>query len=434
MGVFKTILNSYSPLKIKNLRYYLSGQVISLIGSWMQLTAQSWVVWDLTKSELILGIVAMLGFLPFLVLAPFTGAITDRFDRRKLLIFTQIVSMLLAIIFAVLVQTHTIQVWHIFILTTLLGIVNSLDMPAQMAFIGDISGVENVRQSINLNNVIVQVSRMLGPALAGLIIGYFGVAQAFWINALSFVAVIISLLIITSHQEIRKENKETKQEIKEAFHFIKQNPFIIDLMILTFIITLFAFPIIQMLPSFVSVVLHGDASLLGYLMAASGAGALIGSMFVTPIIQKPKRVGLVLSLCAIWTGFWYIIFSFTTNPQLSMLFIFFTALSVPILLTTSNGLVQVLAPPHMKGRVISILLILSFGIMPIGSLLIGVSAYFLSTPHAILLNASMIILSTIFLAIFRKELLKWEIHHHGPEEHKEKLPHHIHLKPHSDNK
>lgn len=427
MGIIDTIVQSYSPLRIKNLRYYLSGQVISLIGSWMQLTAQSWVVWELTKSELMLGISAMLGFLPFLVLAPFTGIITDRFDRRKLLIFTQVVSMILAAVFAILVQTHTIQVWHIFILTILLGTVNSLDMPAQMAFIGDLSGVENVRQSVNLNNIIVQVSRMVGPALAGFVIGYVGVAEAFWINSLSFIAVIISLIVITSNQEIKKEKKETKQEFKDAFNFIKQNPFIIDLMILTFIITLFAFPIAQILPSFVSTVLHGNAALLGYLMAASGAGALIGSMFVTPIIQKPKRVGLVLSLCAIWTGFWHVMLSLTNSMPLSILFIFFAALSIPILLTTSNGLVQVLAPPHMKGRVISLILILSFGIMPFGAILIGISAHFLSTPHAIMINAIMIILSTLFLMISRKELLKWEIHHHGPEFHEEKMPHHIHL-------
>lgn len=434
MGMFKTIINTYAPLKIKNMRYYLSGQLISLIGSWMQLTAQAWVVWDITKSELNLGIVAMLGFLPFLILAPFTGVITDRFDRRKILIITQVVSMILAIIFAILIQTNTIQIWHIFILTILLGTVNSLDMPVQMVFIGDLSGVENIRQSINLNNIIVQVSRMLGPALAGLIIGYIGVAQAFFINALSFIAVIISLLAITSHQEIKKDNKETKKEFKEAFQFIKQNKFIIDLISLTFIMTLFGFPIIQMLPSFVSTVLHGNASLLGYLMGASGAGALIGSMFVTPLIQKPKRVGIVLSLCAIWTGFWFVIFSFTTNPLLSMLFIFFTALSVPILLTTSNGLVQILAPPHMKGRIISILLILSFGIMPVGALLIGVSAHFLSTQHAILLNALMIILSTVFLAISRKELLKWEIHHHELDPNSERKPNHIHLQRHSENR
>src|SRR5438093_13375146 len=191
---------SFLPLRNRNLRVYLSGQVISLIGTWMQVTAQAWVVWSLSHSTTALGLVAMLGTLPILVLGPWTGVWADTLDRRRVLVATQMGAMVLAATLALLVQTGAIQVWHVYIFATLLGIVTALDMPAQQAFIGDLSGMEQVRQAVVINNMLFQVSRMLGPALAGLVVAQLGAAPAFWLNGVSFLAVIGSLLVVRSDQ------------------------------------------------------------------------------------------------------------------------------------------------------------------------------------------------------------------------------------------
>ena len=169
-------LDSFLPLRNWNLSVYLSGQAISLIGTWMQVTAQAWVVWSLTHSTAALGVVAMLGTLPILLLGPWTGVWADTLDRRRLLIVSQTSAMVLAITLALLVQTGVIQVWHVYVLATLLGIVTALDMPTQQAFIGDLSGMEQLRQAVVINNMLFQVSRMIGPALAGLVVARLGAA------------------------------------------------------------------------------------------------------------------------------------------------------------------------------------------------------------------------------------------------------------------
>src|SRR2546426_6903322 len=193
-------LDSFLPLRNWNLRVYLSGQAISLIGTWMQVTAQAWVVWSLTHSTTALGLVAMLGTLPILLLGPWTGVWAAALDRSRVLVATQMGAMVLAATLAVLVQTGAIQVWHVYIFATLLGIVTALDMPAQQAFIGDLSGMEQVRQAVVINNMLFQVSRMLGPALAGLVVAQLGAAPAFWLNGVSFLAVIGRLLMVRADQ------------------------------------------------------------------------------------------------------------------------------------------------------------------------------------------------------------------------------------------
>ncbi|HET7090812.1 MAG TPA: MFS transporter, partial [Anaerolineae bacterium] len=182
---------SFSPLRIRNFRIYLGGQAISLVGTWLQMTAQGIVVYELSQGAATpLGIVGMLSTLPILILSPWTGVWADRLDRRRLLIGTQVGAMLLAFSLAVLTQTGLIQLWHVYVLASLLGIFSAIDFPAQQAFIGDLSGMTEVRKAVNLNGITLQASRMLGPALAGYMIGALGAASAFWLNGLSFMAVI----------------------------------------------------------------------------------------------------------------------------------------------------------------------------------------------------------------------------------------------------
>src|SRR2546427_967893 len=186
---------SFLPLRNRNLRVYLGGQAISLIGTWMQVTAQAWVVWSLSHSTAALGVVAMLGTLPILLLGPWTGVWADTLDRRRLLIVSQTSAMVLAITLALLVQTGVIQVWHVYVLATLLGIVTALDMPTQQAFIGDLSGMEQLRQAVVINNMLFQVSRMIGPALAGVVVARLGAAGAILPDRARFLPVLAPLVI-----------------------------------------------------------------------------------------------------------------------------------------------------------------------------------------------------------------------------------------------
>ena len=403
-----TLIEGYSPLKLRDFRIYLSGQSISMLGTWMQQTAQAWVVWQLTHSELQLGIAAMLGFLPFLIFGPWSGVWADRLNRRKLLIWTQIIAMILAFAFAFLVQFNFIKIWHVYILAALLGIVSTLDLPAQSAFIGDLTGMEHVRKSVVINGAVVQISRMLGPALAGWIIGALGVSTAFWLNGLSFIAVILSLIAIRSSQVIHKTQHHVLREFYDGLKFIKSQPIIFDLLILTLVMTFFAFSVMQIMPAVATDILHGGAGALGLLMGSSGAGALIGSVIVVPMSYKIRKIGILNSIAVLWAGLWLIIFALSTNLYFSTVCLFMSATLIPLIFTTSSGLIQVTAPSNMRARVLSALLIVVFGVQPLASLFVGYTAHILGSATAILINGILMVLFSLLLLIIRKELRQWE--------------------------
>jgi len=398
---------SFLPLRNRNLRVYLSGQVISLIGTWMQVTAQAWVVWSLSHSTTALGLVAMLGTLPILVLGPWTGVWADTLDRRRVLVATQMGAMVLAATLALLVQTGAIQVWHVYIFATLLGIVTALDMPAQQAFIGDLSGMEQVRQAVVINNMLFQVSRMLGPALAGLVVAQLGAAPAFWLNGVSFLAVIGSLLVVRADQ-VRRSGAAGLGGFSEALQFIRDHKLSQDLVISTIIVTFFGISVMNILPAVAGQALRGNADVLGLLMGASGAGALAGGLFVVPLTQRIRRTGLVVGGAVIWTGLWLVVFSYATWVPFSALAMFIGSLAFPVVLTTANSTLQILAPPDMRARLLSALLMVSFGAQPLASLLVGYSAQVLGALEAVRANGLLMASGAAALLALRPTLRRWE--------------------------
>ena len=230
----------YAPLRIPNFRMFITGQTVSTIGTLVQMTAQSWVVYQLTHSPAALGWVTMLGSLPMLLLGPFAGSIADRVPRRTLLIGTQAILGSLAAILAILVQTDVIQIWHIYVLAVITGIVTAIDMPALQAFAADLTGTAMIRQAVTLNSMAFQLARIVGPSLAGLLIGYFGTATAFWVNALSFVAVIVALARVrftdnAATQLTARPGASThgaagsKGGPLEAISYVRSQPMMIDL-------------------------------------------------------------------------------------------------------------------------------------------------------------------------------------------------------------
>jgi predicted MFS family arabinose efflux permease len=408
-SILRMYAGSFAPLKNRNLRIYLGGQAISLLGTWMQATAQSWVVWELTKSESSLGIVVMLNSLPLFLLAPWAGAIADRFNRRMILLTTQSIAMTLAFALALLIQTHLVQIWHIYTFAFILGTINALDFPAQQAFIGDLSGMSQVRKAITLNIMGLQVARMLGPAIAGILLKLVGSAAAFWINGFSFMVVLFSIFMVRSHQqEINKRTSERGQ-FRETVDYIRAHPRMIDLMVFAALVTFFGLSIMNILPSVADQVLHGDSQTFGLLFGASGAGALISTLILLPLSQAAKRVGLIVSGAAVWMGSFYFLLSRSAWLPLSMVAIFFVSLGAPLVLTTGLGVMQLMAPAGMRARIISLFTMVTFGLQPLSSLLIGYTAESVGTQTVIMFNSLCLITGALLMFFFRKGLRQWEL-------------------------
>ena len=405
---WQSFTEGFSPLKIRNFRIYIIGQVVSLVGTWLQVTAQGWVVWELSHSEAALGIVNMLATLPLLLLGPWAGVLADRADRRRLLVFTQAGAMMLAFVLALLTGLQVIQLWHVYVLALCLGVMTSLDLPAQQAFLGELSGMAGVRKAFNMNAMAIQVSGSLGPALAGFSVARFGAALAFGLNGISFLAVIVSLLLVRSSQVRNASKRRALGQLADGLRYVRSQPRLQDLILLVVLVTFFALSSLNILPSFAGEVLGGGADTLGFLLAASGAGALIGTMFIVPTIQSTRRLGLALSGAVMWIGGWFLVFSFTRQLPLSMLALFCGSLGAPAVIATSLGMAQVMAPLEMRARLISLLTMVSFGMQPLAALLIGFSAENLGTALAIRLNGLMLILVVGLVLVWRVDLRQWE--------------------------
>ena len=410
--MFQTIIEGFSPLKLPNFRIYISGQAVSLIGTWLQVTAQAWVVWELTHSEAALGIVAMLGALPMLLLGPWAGVIADRLNRRGLLIFTQAGMMLLAFILAALVQLKLVQLWHVYTLSTLVGILSALDFPTQQAFLGDLSGMGEVRKAVNMNAMFLQASRMVGPALAGWVIGSWGAATAFWLNGASFLAVIGSLIAVRAHQVRRPHHEEfsVMRDLREGLRFLRSQPRIQDLLILSIFITMLALSLMTMMPSFASERLGGNASTLGFLLAASGAGALTSVVFLMPLAQSRHHIGLLMAIAVVWAGVWILGLSFSTWLPVAMLCLFMLSMSLPLVVAMSMGLIQVLTPGEMRARLLSLFTMISFGMQPLSALLVGTASERFSVATVASVNGSILVLGGLAMIFLRQGLRQWEVH------------------------
>jgi MFS family permease len=351
----------------------------------------------------------MFGSLPLLLIGPWAGAWADRLDRRKLLIATQTVAMSLAFILALLVQTKAIQVWHVYALALLLGIVAALDMPAQQAFLGDLAGMGEVRKAVNLNAMIIQASRILGPAMAGFVIGALGAAAAFGLNGLSFLAVIASLIVVRAHQVRKPSSSNPLGEFASALRYVRTQPRLLDLLVFVTLMTFFGLSAINMFPAVASQVLHGDAQTLGLLMSASGVGALVGVLFIVPFVQALRRAGLVVGSAVLWMGLWFVVFSQSTWLPLSLATAFLLSLGAPTVFTMALGLLQLMAPPDMRARLLSLFVMVSFGLQPIASMWIGYSAQLLGPPTAILLNGLLLFAGAALLLLWRAELRTWRL-------------------------
>ncbi len=399
----------WSPLRQPALRIYLSCQAVSLLGTWMQITAQSWVVWELSHAMQAQGIVTLLGSIPLLVCAPWAGTAADRFDRQKLLIVTQVSAMLLAFALALLVQTGLVQLWHVYGLSFLLGIVAAVELPAQQAFIGDLVGMGEIRKALALNGIIVQLGRTIGPALAGWTIAHLGVAKAFWMNGVSFLAVIAGLLAIriaaAGHQP---DGAGRPGGFAEAVRYLGGQPRLLDLLVFVMLASFFVLSNLTVYPALATVVLGGDSRTLGWLLGASGVGALVGSLLVTHLGRVTPCVGRMLVGCTVWAGIMILCNSLSQTLPGAMTCIIATGLAVPFIFTTANGLMQMLSPPQMRGRLLSILLMVGFGLQPVAAIGIGWIGDRFGASQALFVNGCCLITGGVLMAA-RRGLLAWQV-------------------------
>lgn len=413
MRALQTIGTSFTPLRHPNFRLYMGGQAISMVGTFLQVTAQSWVVWELTHSEAALGIVGMLSGLPILFLSPYAGAWIDRLDRRKLLIGTQVAFMLLAFILALLVQTNLVRIWHVYVLSMMLGAANAVDIPAQQAFLGDMAGMGDIKQALNLNIMVFQSGRIIGPTLAGLIVSRWGVASAFWINGLSFLAVIASLALVRAHREIHPQSGRVSplQSVAEGVRYVRATPRLQDMFIFIILVMLFFFSVpYNILPAVADKLMGGDAAILGLLMASVSVGGLTSLLFVVPITQSFRRNGLVMCVTLFWLAFWLTVFARSQSLPLSMLALGMANLGGPVIGNTAMALVQIMSPQAVRGRVIALYAAVSSGTQMLAALWIGWSAQdsVLGLRLAIQFCAVMLVAGAIGIILFRRAVIRYD--------------------------
>lgn len=368
----KNLNNPFIALKHKNYRYYIIGMSISLIGTWMQNIAQPWLAYTLTKSPMLLSLIGALQFMPTLLFSLFAGVIIDRYNRKNIILLTQVASLIITFIFVILVWSGSIQYWHILILATALGTVNALDFPARQAFVSELVAKEDLMNAIALNSMTFNLARIIGPAIAGLVMGFWGIGACFLINSISFAAVIISLLFIKTInvQKIKKVKVKVFRQIKDGIKYILKNRTLAFAVLVLAIVGTFGANFNVLIPVFSAAILKSDAVGFGVLMAFMGAGSFLGAMFIAVSSKKgPNKlfvsiVPIIMGVLLIATGYSY---SFlTSGVMLGLTGFFFIAF-----LSSINSTLQINSSNEYRGRVMSIYTLIFAGSTPFGNLFAG---------------------------------------------------------------
>ena len=381
--------HAWRALRHRNFRLFVEGQSISLIGTWMTRVATSWLVYRLTGSALLLGIVGFAGQILTFLLAPFAGVYVDRLNRRQLLIWTQVLAAIQSLALAALTLAGKITIYEIIGLAIFQGLINAFDMPARQSFlIQMVEDKQDLGNAIALNSSMVNLARLVGPALAGLIIGAFGEGYCFLIDGISYLAVIASLLMM--HVTIAQRARATTsmlQQLSEGWNYVWGFSPIRTILLLFAVISLTGMPFLVLMPMFASQVLHGGPHTLGWLMGASGVGALLAAGRLA--LKKSVR-GLTsgIQFAAFVFGSGLILFGTSRNLWLSLLLMFVTGFGMMQGLAASNTVIQTLVPEVMRGRVMSYYTVAFVGMAPFGSLLAGVLAHWFGAPHAVMLTGA----------------------------------------------
>ncbi len=372
----------------RNYRLFFAGQFVSMVGTWMQQTAQMWLVYRLTKDSFLLGLVGFAGQFPVVLLGLFGGLVADRLERRKVLIWTEGLAAVPALALGVLTITGAVQVWHIIVLSMFSGLVNAFDMPARQSFVFDIVEREDLTNAIALNSTLVNGSRILGPAVAGLVIAAWGEGPCFVLNALSFIALIAALLVMRIERAHGvPDGADAWHSVKQGLHYVATHRAIRAQLVLLAAVSFAAVPFMVLLPIFASDVLHRGPEGLGLLQAASGVGAVAGALWLA---GRKGHAGLpvVIGSAAALFGASLICFAFSESYPLSLALMVLTGASMMMTFAGSNTLLQALTSDVMRGRVMSLFSMTFMGLAPLGSLAGGALAGHIGAPATVALGAA----------------------------------------------
>ena len=387
-------------LRHRNFRLFAAGQLVSMTGTWVQLVAQSWLVYRLTGRATLLGLVGFAGHFPVFLLAPIGGALADRFERRRIIVVTQAVSMVLAFVLAALTLGGIVREWHIVALAAGLGIVHAFDIPARQSFLVEMVGREDLINAIGLNSSLFNGARMTGPAVAGVLVAVIGEGWCFLINGISFAAVIVALLAIRVPPFQAPAKSSTFSRIREGFAFAARERPVRALLVMLAVLSLIGMPYMVLMPVFADRVLFGGPAAYGILMSAAGMGALAGAIALASR-RDVTGLGGWVARAAMGFGALLAVFSLSRWMWLSVLLLLPIGFTMMVQISSSNTLIQTMVPDALRGRVMSVYSMMFMGMAPLGALLAGWSADRIGAPRTVLIGGAACVAAA---AIFRWSL------------------------------
>ncbi len=385
-------------LRHRNFQLFFAGQLISLIGTWMQNVAQAWLVYRITGSSALLGMVGFAGQIPVFFISPLGGLIADRYSRQRTVIATQTSAMILAFILAGLTLTGRVQVPHIFVLAALLGVVNAFDIPARQSFLVEMVGREDLINAIALNSSMFNGARIVGPAVAGILVAAIGEGWCFFANGVSYIAVIIGLMMIKVPPTATPKKGSAMSHIAEGFRFAARTTPIRALLLLLGLVSLTGMPYAVLMPVFADHIFHSGARGLGILMGFSGAGALIGAL---ALATRQGVIGLGRWV-AVSTGVFgasLILFSLSRSFWVAAALLVPVGLAMMTQMGASNTLIQTMTPDPLRGRVMSVYSMMFMGMAPLGALLAGVMADRFGAPFTVAAGGAVAIVGSIVFSL-----------------------------------
>jgi len=393
-GRFKVVFRS---LKYRNYRLFFSGQSVSLIGTWMQRIAMPWLVYHMTGSALLLGVVGFAGQIPTLIISPVAGVFTDRWPRYRVLLITQIVSLIQAAILAWLCLTGSIQIWEIVVLSVILGCTNAFDVPSRHSFVIDmVENKEDLGNAIALNSLMFNGARLIGPSIAGVMLASTSEGVCFLLNAISYIFVIISLLMMRLNiQQTHKKAEKILRELSEGLRYTFGFAPIKHLLILLSISSLMGMSYSVLMPVFAKEVLHGGSNTYGFLMGAAGFGALTGALFLASR-KSVLKLGRIVPASAILFGSALLGLSFSRLFLISLVLMIFIGLGMMMQTAASNTILQTITDDDKRGRVMGFYSMSIMGTAPFGSLMAGGLAKVIGTPWTIFAGGFVTIIGGLF--------------------------------------
>lgn len=398
-----TLRNAFPALRNRNFQLYFSGQLISLIGTWMHQVAEGWLVLQLTNSAFWVGVVAALNDVPILLFVLFGGVLVDRFSKKKILLITQFLYLCLALTLGILTLSHTITVFSICIIALIGGIISAIDMPARQAFIIEMVGKEKLTSAIALNSATWNIARIVGPAFAAFLIVLVGTGGAFIANGISFIAVIIALYCMNIQENITEIKTHFLEAIKEGITYSFTHKNIQKLLLLTAISTIFGWSYGPMIPVVVKNIFHQGPQTLSYFYSVAGLGAFIGTVLISAFHNRINPFTLILAGNIVFSISLFV-FSFVNSIPLALFLLFLVGFGLIVQFSMTNSSIQQMVGNEMRGRVMSVYTLMFLGMSPLGSFQAGFVAQNFGASIAIRLGALIVFITGIVFYIYRDRI------------------------------